>query len=457
MKGKFLKKFLILSLLLSISVSISGISFIYAKSTSWPKCPAVKAKGVVVLDLKSGVPLIKKNADKKWYPASTTKIMTALLAIENAESLDEKVEFTREAVERNEIGGSNIGIRPGEKLTLRECLYGMLLASANEAANALAIHTSGSIEEFAELMNKRARELGCTKTHFKNPSGLYEKGHYTTPMDLAKIAKAAIENEDFRKISGTATHVIPKTNLMKEKRPVSNTNQLLNPVKLPQYGYEYCYSGKTGYTPESRYNLVSYAKKGTMDVACVLMGAENRDAQFSNSIKLLEYAFKRFRMLQTQKIRLPLEKEEVVSHIFENDPEAEFTVSGAALLAVPKKCDVNGVVTEITTDNIRSVAAGDNCIGSVKYKYDGKYIGCADIIYKSKKSYSFDKAKENFKDNEKKGKKINYKMVVLIVIAAVIALVLLWYIIIYLNPKRMIKRGYRKNKRIINNRNRFKF
>lgn len=454
MKKGIFKKLLIIGLMLVLC--LSGTDAVHG--SSWPRCPAVNAKGVTVLDLSSGVSLIKKNANKKMYPASTTKIMTALLAIENAKSLNEKVEFTKEAILRNEIGGSNIGIRPGEKLTLKECLYGMLLASANEVANALAIHVSGSIEKFAKLMNKKARDLGCTHTHFSNPSGLYEKNHYTTPEDLAKIAREAIKLEVFREIAGTRTHVIPKTNLMDEKRPVSNTHQLLNPVKLPKYKYDYCYAGKTGYTEESKNNLVSYAKKGTMDVVCVVMGTNNKDAQYSSSIKLLEYTFKRFRMLPTKKINLPIDRQGAsVSHIFENDPKAEFTVSGAALLAVPKKCDINGVVTEITTEDIKEINIGDNRIGSVKYKYDGKYIGSADIIYKSQKSYAFDKVESSIGETEDKGKTLNYKALALIIIALIVILVLTWYIFIYLHPIRITRRNYKKNRRNINKKNRFKF
>lgn len=433
----------------------------FATEMSWPKCPSIKVGGAIVVDLSTGTPLIKKNANKKWYPASTTKIMTALLAIENAKSLDERVLFTKEALDAYERGSSSIGMRVGEELSLRDCLYGLMLASANEVANAIAIHVSGSMEEFVKLMNKRAKELGCTNTNFKNPSGLFEKDHYTTPSDLSKIARAAIGLEEFKKIAGTRTYVIPETNLVDEKRPLSNTNQLFNPVRAPQYGYEYAYAGKTGYTDEARFNLVSFAKKGSMDVVSVVMNAESRDVQYNNTIKLLEYVFKRFRMLQTDKIALNLDKNETIEKLLENDHLAEFTISGTAVLAVPKKCDVSGVKTEVSIIDIDEISEGKNEIGRVTYKYGENKIGETALIYNSSKSYRLSTVSEEIHiDNTSEniqGKKVNYKAIILIGTGVTIIIGVLWYIFIYSNPIQVRKRRYRRNKRNINRKNRLRW
>lgn len=462
MKKIYIKSKIILFLIISLVISIFNINRIFAISQApWPKCPSIKAKSAVVMDITTGTVLVSKNATKKWYPASTTKVMTALLAIEKAKSLDEMVEFTKEAINASEPGSSSIGMTPGEKLPLRECLYGLMLASANEVANAIAIHTAGSIEDFADMMNEKAKELGCVNTHFKNPSGLYEKDHYTCPEDLAKIAREAIKLDDFREIAGTKTHIIPETNLMKEKRPVSNTNQLFNPVRFPQYGYEYCYAGKTGYTNEARFNLVSFSKKGAMDVVCVIMNAESKDVQYTNTKKLVDYAFKRFRMLQTDKIPLKLNESggKTYTNILENDPSAEFTVSGVAALAVPKKCDINGVITEIRENNLTAIQAGKNYIGSVEYKYGGACIGSADLIYTSSKAYSFEKpeVQPEVVGEENKEKKLNYFAVAMIAVSVLIILCLLWYLFIYRNPSQMARRRYRHKKRSVNSRNRLKW
>ncbi|MGP1434970.1 MAG: D-alanyl-D-alanine carboxypeptidase family protein [Catonella sp.] len=462
MKKLYIKRSFVFILIIMILFTNFYRSKALAGSTApWPKCPSIKAKNAVVMDLATGTVLVSKNATKKWYPASTTKVMTAMLAIEKAKSLDEMVEFTKEAINVSEPGSSSIGMTPGEKLPLRECLYGLMLASANEVANAIAIHTAGSIEDFADMMNEKAEALGCVNTHFTNPSGLYEKDHYTCPEDLAKIAREAIKLDDFREIAGTRTHVIPETNLMKEKRPVSNTNQLFNPVKLPQHGYEYCYAGKTGYTNEARFNLVSFSKKGAMDVVCVIMNAESADVQYTNTKKLVDYAFKRFRMLQTDKIPLKLNESggKTYISILENDPSAEFTVSGTAALVVPKKCDINGVVTEIKENNLTAIKVGKNYIGSVEYKYGGECIGSADIVYTSSKAYSFEKSEmiSESLPEENKEKRLNYFAVGMIVVSVLVILGLVWYLLIYRRPSNMARRRYRRKKRRINSRNRLKW
>lgn len=462
MKKLYIKRSFVLFLMMIILFSVFNINIALAGSTAlWPKCPSIKAKEAVVMDLATGTILVSKNGNKKWYPASTTKIMTAMLAIEHAKSLDETVEFTKEAIDAADRGSSSIGMTPGEKLTLRECLYGLMLASANEVANALAIHTAGSIDAFADMMNEKAAALGCTSTHFRNPSGLYEKDHYTTPADLAKIARAAIKIEDFREIASTGKHVIPETNLMKEKRPLSNTHQLFNPMQSPEHAYEYCYAGKTGYTGEAKFNLVSFAKKGAMDVVCVIMNAESKDVQYTNTKKLVDYAFKRFRMLQADKIPLNLSENNssTYTHILENDPSAEFTVSGAAALAVPKKCDINGVITEIKGNELTGVRVGDNCIGIVEYKYGGECIGSAELIYTSSRAYSFEKPQltPEINPEENVNNELNYVAMGMIIVSVVIILTLLWYLFIYRKPSHIARRRYKKHKRGINKRNRLKW
>ena len=462
MKRLYAKRSFILFLIISVLISFININKVLAVSPApWPKCPSIKAKEAAVMDLTTGTILVSKNENKKWYPASTTKIMTAMLAIEHAKSLDETVEFTKEAIEAADRGSSSIGMTPGEKLPLRECLYGLMLASANEVANALAIHTAGSIDAFADMMNEKAAELGCTNTHFRNPSGLYEKDHYTTPSDLARIAGAAIKMSAFREIASTRKHVIPKTNLMDEKRPLSNTHQLFNPMQSPEYAYEYCYAGKTGYTGEAKFNLVSFAKKGAMDVVCVIMNAESKDVQYTNTKKLTDYVFKRFRMLQADKIPLNLSENNssAYDNILKNDPSAEFTVSGTAALAVPKKCDVNGVTTKILGDELVDIKVGANCIGKVEYLYGGECIGNAELIYNSSKAYSFEKPQSVVETEIKEDvKKIpNYAVIGMIVASVVIILGLLWYLLIYRNPSQMARRRSKRHKRGINRRNRLRW
>lgn len=374
-----------------------------ADSSTWPDCPSVKAKAAVVMDLNTGTILFAKNASKKEYPASITKVMTALLALKHAKSLDETVTFTDEAVNTGDNESSSIGMLSGEELTLEQSLYGMLLSSANEVANAIAIHTAGSVESFADMMNAEAAELGCTNTHFANPCGLYNEDHYTSCLDMAKIAREAANYPEFLKIAGSKKYVIPKTNLMDEERPLANTHQMINPAENPEYYYEYCYARKTGYTSEAGYTLVSFAKKGSMNIVCVVMNADRRKSQYESSLKLMNYAFRRFRMEKAEKI--PFETptgSSICSDILAEDPFATFAVSESAVVAIPKKCDLTEVTGSFKADDLKEIKPGTVKIGTMAYDYKGHSIGSVDIYCTTGKYISL--AKKSPASGENEGK-----------------------------------------------------
>ena len=174
------------------------------------KKPSVTAESAIVMDVQSGAILYEKNIDKREYPASITKVMTALVAIENS-SLSETVTYSRNAVTNLESGASNIEIQPGEKLSMEDSLYAILLMSANEACNGVAEHVAGSIDNFVAMMNQKAKELGCTGTNFANANGLWMSNHYTTAHDMALISQEAYKNPTFAKITGTKRYIINKT------------------------------------------------------------------------------------------------------------------------------------------------------------------------------------------------------------------------------------------------------
>lgn len=169
---------------------------------NWPSGPQIGAQAAILMDANTGVILYAKNVHERLYPASTTKIMTCLLAMERG-NLDDTVKFSHEAVFSVPADGSNMGMDEGEALSLEECLYGIMVASANEAANAAAEYISGSISEFVDLMNLRAKEIGCTDTHFTNTNGLHDPEHYTSVYDLALISSYFFQNEMLCKISNT--------------------------------------------------------------------------------------------------------------------------------------------------------------------------------------------------------------------------------------------------------------
>ncbi len=172
---------------------------------NWPAGPAIGAQSAILMEANTGVILYAKNIDEKLFPASTTKLMTCLIAAEKCQ-LNETITFSHDAIFSLEPGSSNIGIDEGQSMPFEECLYGILVASANEVANAVAEHVAGSRQAFADLMNDKAKELGCKNTHFVNAHGLHDEQHYTSAYDLALIGKAFFQNELLSKIGNTASH-----------------------------------------------------------------------------------------------------------------------------------------------------------------------------------------------------------------------------------------------------------
>lgn len=252
----------------------------------------ISSSSVVLIDGKTGQILYKKNENTKYYPASITKLMTALLALENLDP-NSNITFSRNAVLSIEFGSSHIGIQEDETLTIDQAMHGLLLMSANEIANGLAEETSGSIEAFADEMNKRAQEIGVSNTHFVNPHGLHDENHYTTAYDMALIAKELANNEAFLQISKDITYEIPPTNKVDEIRYLSQQHKMMNEKRDATLFRPDVIGGKTGYTNEAGHTLVTIAKEGEQVlIAVVLNGNGNKVYDDTNS--LLNYGFKEF-------------------------------------------------------------------------------------------------------------------------------------------------------------------
>ena len=207
--------------------------------------PTIQSEGAVVIDAATGTVLYGKNQNTRYYPASITKLMTALLVLENCQ-LGDTVTFSRTATENLESGAVSLKLTEGDKLTVEQCLYGLLLKSANEVANGLAEKVSGSVSGFAGLMNQKAAALGCTGTHFVNPNGLNDSNHYTTPYDMALIARAAFQNDTLRKIDTTLSYKFPATKNAGE-RTITMGHKMM--YSTDSRYYPGIIGGKTGYTP----------------------------------------------------------------------------------------------------------------------------------------------------------------------------------------------------------------
>ena len=254
---------------------------------NWPQGPAIYAESGILVDLDTQEILYSKNIDNQLYPASISKVMTTLVAIESS-SPEEPVTFSQHALDSIEWDSSNIGCRLNETLTMEQCWYAMMLNSANEVCCGVAEHISGSIEAFVEKMNQKAAELGCTNTHFSNPNGLPDETHYTTAHDMALIANAAYQNETFRQVFSTRQYEIPPTPQYTETRYLYNHHKMMQPDT--EYYYEGCLGGKTGYTETALNTLVTIASRNGKNLLCVTMRTQGRQV-YTDTASLFDYGF----------------------------------------------------------------------------------------------------------------------------------------------------------------------
>lgn len=257
---------------------------------NWPQGPAIESASAVVMDMDTGTFLYSKQATEKRYPASITKIMTTLLLVENCD-LDEKITFSGIVYDLEE-GSSHLGIQPGEEMTLRDCAYGIMLASANDISNGVAEYMGGSLSGFADMMNEKAAALGCVNTHFSNPHGLFSEDHYTCAYDMALIAQAAYENPIFREIVETREYTIPETNLVEEERSFLNHHKMMQSDS--EYYREWCLGGKTGFTSDSLNTLVTFAEKDGQRLVSVVLKVNGAGKAYEESTQILEYGFDNF-------------------------------------------------------------------------------------------------------------------------------------------------------------------
>ena len=293
MKKKLLSKSC-LAFLLSLSLILSVFSPVQAAEfpSGWPQGPEIAEETGILMEATTGQVLFDKEMDEIRYPASTTKIMTALLILENVKDLSQTVTFTDVITPDLAPGNSTINAQVGEQLTVEECLYGIMLASANEVCTQMAVYVAGSVENFVSMMNKRAAELGCENTHFVNANGLPDPNHYTTAHDLARILAEAIKNEDFCKISGSASYTIPPTNMTPYSRNLENSNAL---IKEGEYHYEGVIAGKTGHTEAAKNTLVTAASRDGMTLVCVVLRSDGEN-RFIDTVSLFDYGFNNFHL-----------------------------------------------------------------------------------------------------------------------------------------------------------------
>ena len=361
--------------LLGFCMGIVAVMRLFAPSVQaevfWPEEPRVNSPSAILIEMNTGTILYDKNSTEKLYPASITKIMTTMIALENS-NLDEIVTFSDASIDNTE--GSGIARDYGEQMPMEECLYAIMLESANECAYAVAEHISGSIEAFAELMNTKAKELGCVKTNFANPHGLHDSEHYTCSYDMALIAKAAYQNETFRIITGTKARMIPPTNKHVEETPLQNHNKLLHRYQKGNYVYPYCTGGKTGYTTVAKSTLVTFAEKDGMALVCVVMNTDNV-SEWTDSIALFNYGFDNFHLVNVAENETGYAVQESVNANSISGAEPFVELDRESVILLPKMAEFKDVESNISYNNEVS-----NVAGSIAYTYAGRKVGTAKIV-----------------------------------------------------------------------------
>lgn len=277
------------TILIIIIIVLSSLSFTFAASDA----PKVTSEAVILMDKNTEKILYEKNATEKMYPASTTKILTAILTIENVD-LNENVTISENAVTSIPEGYVTADLQVGEILTVEQLLEILLLHSANDAAVALAEHVGGTVDSFISMMNTKINELGLSNTHFTNPYGRQDPNHYSTAYDMAIIMKYCMDNEEFRKIDGLASCAIPATNLH-EPRMYSSSNRMIDPSD--ENYYPYITAGKTGFTTQAGECFISCSYKDDIELIAVVLGGEginDPQARFSDTKSLYEYGYSNY-------------------------------------------------------------------------------------------------------------------------------------------------------------------
>lgn len=341
----------------------------------------LSSEAVLLMETSTGKVVYEKNGYEKKYPASTTKIMTAILAIEHC-NLNETATASEFAINSVPSGYSTANIQIGETLSVKDLLYALMLQSANESAVILAEHVSGSQEAFANLMNEKAKELGCKNTHFINPNGIHNENHYTTAYDLALITQYAMKNQTFRDIVKTTSFTLPATtSYPSESRTYANTNNLIiyDARNRPDnYYYKYATGVKTGYTSAAKNCLVASAEKNGIEYISVVLGASityestgSVSHRYVDTISLFDYAFDNFsfrklksanNLIKTIKIENGKKDENSLDLLIASDVNSLVSLDNKSTQIDPDITLKEGLSAPITKGDI---------VGTISYKVEG--------------------------------------------------------------------------------------
>ena len=345
----------------------------------WPKYQGeLDSYSSIVVDANSDIVLFDKNSNAKTFPASLTKIMTAIVVLDNTENLEEMVTFTYNAVTKDiDRNSTTIGASAGDILSIKDCLYSLLLPSANDVANALAEHIAGSINDFVLLMNDKAKTLGMNDTNFINPSGLHNENQYTTASDMAKLYSYALKKPIYKQITSSLSY--RHKPIRKYRNPNNSNNQVLNNNSMITPGsgfyYKWTNSGKTGHTSDAGFNLAVSAEKDNMQLICITLNSKNNAGRYNDAKKLFDFHFDNYKSLTIKNTdyrfkdvdyNLSIDNIVLVKSL-------DITTDEYYHVTLPKNVDFSDVRSEVSFTIINNV---DNfVIGSVNYYLGEKNIG----------------------------------------------------------------------------------
>ena len=394
----------------------------------WPAGPKIGAEAAILMEVNTGTILYAKNIDEKLYPASITKMLTALIAIEKCD-MDEPVTFSQAAIDSiNWREDANIGINPGNTITMEQCLYGLLVGSANEVAYAIAEHISGdgNIAGFAELMNEKAKELGCKNSHFITPNGIHNEDHYTSAYDMALIAQAFYSDELLTKMASTTSYHIPQTDTQPRSDMTVYAKSKLHKGK--EYAYDHLIGTKTGYTDVARQTLVSCAEYNGLKTVCVIL-KEETPAQFTDTIELFDYGFNNFQAVniadndKTYVIQ-SLNFFSTGSDVF-GSSKAILQMNRSDYIVLPVDADFSDTTSSIAYDDLK-----EDVIARVDYFYNDVYVGSGNVEAATEEQPIFDFGSKPEKTeevgDEENIKIINIQYILQVIVAISLGLILLF-------------------------------
>ena len=473
-KAKSYVAFILISTILIVSLLSSSIVVSYSDEmttteSSWPVYPNIYADAGIVIEASTGTILYEKNSNNQMYPASITKIMTALLALEKTNPND-IIEFSHYSVYSLEAGAAHVSMDEKELLPFNDCLYAILLASANEVSNAVGEHiarqqpeytqkieqlqASGqkynesvvAIQLFSDMMNARAKECGAINTNFCNPHGLFDENHYTTCYDMAMITREAIKNDQFLKVESQTSYILPTTNLKSETQAIANRHKMLFP--LNSVYYEGILGGKTGYVDQSGNTLVTFARRNGMTLISVIMKS-NSENVYKDTKLLLDYGFNNFSLSNISQNEVNFTSS---NYSLLGDNSSIFSTS-STLIKMNSDDNIvlpNGVNFEQCTSTLNFQEEDNDIFATLEYRFADKSVGSTTLTVNTEKETGFNFGPTVDEEIKKETTNDDYITINIWVVLGVIVVILFIIFVLYYLKSTYVYRKRRRYRRGLN-------